>query len=147
MVIKMRCFYIFKINPTLEILTKNNPYELYHTLETIYFRSSDDIYLGNVFVKQIVEPIERKELDISLFKDYKNNYFYMKYKNHHMMNDIYRRENTKLSIYKTYLKLETNVVKPCFLKNLQKNPHLFACDFEEKDYFWLDSLNTGAVFI
>ena len=48
---------------------------------------------------------------------------------------------TTLILNKTYLKLETNVVKPRFLEELQKNHSLFVCDFESMDYFWLDSLS------
>ena len=46
---------------------------------------------------------------------------------------------------KTYLKLETNVIKPRFLNELRKNSNFFICDFTEKDYFWLDSLEVSLV--
>ena len=52
------------------------------------------------------------------------------------MHDVYRKENTKLTLYKTYLKLETDVIKPKFLEELQINHSLFVCDFESMDYFW-----------
>ena len=137
----MRVFYIFQISADIEIVTKENPYELFHTLEVIYYRMKDDINLGYVFMTQLIEPIKIKELDIALFKRYKENYFYTKYRNVHSMHDVYRKENTKLTLYKTYLKLETDVIKPKFLEELQKNHSLFVCDFESMDYFWLDSLS------
>ena len=136
----MRVFYIFQIKKDLTKITKENPYTLFHTLETIYYREPDDIKLGYVFLKQIIDPIPIKELDILLFKRYKENYFYMKYRNIHSMHDVYRKENTVLTLNKTYLKLETNVIKSRFLEELQKNHSLFVCDFQEKDYFWLGSL-------
>jgi len=136
----MRNFYIFQINPDIKKLTLDNPYDLFHTLETIYYRDRDEVELSYVFLTQLIKPIAIKELDVLLFQHYKENYFYMKYKNVHSMHDVYRKENTKLSLYKTYLKLETNVVKPRFFVELQKNSNFFVCDFEEKDYFWLDSL-------
>ena len=131
----MRHFYIFKINPSVSKVFKNRPYEVFHTLETLYYRTDDDIYLGKNFVKQFIFPISLKELDI------------MKYKNVHSLHDFYRKESTTLSLHKTFLKLDTNVVKPCFLKELQEFNNLFVCDFESKDYFWLDSFKLGAVFI
>ena len=137
----MRVFYIFQIKKDLTKITKENPYTLFHTLETIYYREPDDIKLGYVFLKQIIDPIPIKELDILLFKRYKENYFYMKYRNIHSMHDVYRKENTVLTLNKTYLKLENNVIKPRFLEELQKNHSLFVCDFESMDYFWLDSLS------
>ena len=143
----MRLFYIFKINPYIEVMLKDNPYELYHALQTIYYRDEDDINIGYKFISQLIEPLVVKDLDIAIFKKYKNNYFYMKYKNVHSMHDVYRKENTVLSIYKTYIKLETNKIKPQFLESLKKVPHLFVCDFQTKDYFWLDSLTKEAVFL
>ena len=73
----MRHFYIFKINPSIYKVFKNRPYEVFHTLETLYYQT-DDIHFG--FIKQFIYPISLKELDIMLFKKFKNNYFYMKYK-------------------------------------------------------------------
>ncbi len=143
----MRHFYIFKITSSCEKIWKKNPYELYHTLEMIYYRNEDDIYLGNKMIKQLIVPIAIKELDFALFSHFKNNYFYMKYKNIHSMHDVYRNENTILTLHKSYLKLDTNVIKPSFLFVLQKSSSFFVCDFEEKDYFWLDSFKQGAVFI
>lgn len=137
----MRIFYIFQINTDIEKVTKENPYELFHTLEVIYYRMKDDVNLGYVFMTQLIEPIKMKELDIALFQKYKDNYFYTKYRNIHSIHDVYRKENTKLTLYKTYLKLETDVIKPKFLEELQKNHSFFVCDFESMDYFWLDSLS------
>ncbi len=136
----MRNFYIFAINPDVKKMTQESPYELFHTLETIYYQSSDEIELSYVFLKQLIEPISIKELDIQLFKHYKENYFYTKYKNVHSMHDVYRKENTTLTLFRTYLKLQTNVVKPRFLEELQKNRKFFVCEVEEKDYFRIDSL-------
>ena len=60
----MRVFYIFQIKKDLEKITKENPYMLFHTLETIYYREPDDIKLGYMFLKQIIEPIAIKDLDV-----------------------------------------------------------------------------------
>ena len=140
----MRNFYIFKIKKEVKHSTKENPYDLFHTLETIYYHR-EDTGASYIFLRQLIEPISIRELDILLFKQYKENYFYTKYKNVHSMHDVYRKENTTLKLFKTYLKLETNVVKPRFLNELQKNHNFFVCDFEEKDYFWLDSLSKVGV--
>ena len=137
----MRHFYIFEIHPEIKKMTKEIPYELFHTLEVIYYQKSEDIPLNNRFLEQMISPIPLKDLDIAIFKRFKENYFYTKFKNIHSMHDVYRKENTKLSLFKTYMKLETNVVKPRFFEELRKYPNLFLCDFEEKDYFWLDSLS------
>ncbi len=138
----MRNFFIFEINPDIKKMTQNSPYELFHTLETIYYQSRDEAILSYHFLSQLIQPIKVRELDVSLFKRFQENYFYTKYKNVHKMRDIYRKENTKLILNKTYLRLETNVIKPRFFEELRKNPNFFLCDFEEKDYFWIDSLES-----
>ena len=56
-----------------------------------------------------------------------------------MINNYYKNEESKLTINKAYLLLETNMIKSAFFNDL-KNKNLFVCDFENKDYFWLDSL-------
>ena len=34
----MRHFYIFKINPNVSKVFKNRPYEIFHTLEILYYQ-------------------------------------------------------------------------------------------------------------
>ncbi len=140
----MRTFYFFEIKPELMTLLKENPYELFKTLETIYYENMD-VETSYLLIKQLINPIPIKSLDILLFRKYKENYFYTKYKNVHSLHDVFRKENTVLKLYKTHLKLETNVIKPRFLEELQKNHNFFVCDFKEKDYFWLSSLSFSMI--
>ena len=139
----MRNFYIFQIKSEIEILLKDNPYELFHTLQTIYYRTGDE-RAQYLIANQIIDKIDMKNMDISLFKRFQENYFYTKYKNIHAMHDVYRKENTILSLHKSYIKLQTNVIKPRFLEELKKYHRLFICDFETIDYFWLDSLSIAS---
>ena len=141
----MRIFYIFQINTNIKKMTQESPYNLFHTLETIYYRSPEDVELSYLFLKQLIIPIDLKNLDIALFKRFKENYFYTKYKNVHKMHDVYRQENTTLTLYKTYMKMETNVIKPRFLEIIRQKKNIFICDFEEKDYFCLESLSSVGV--
>lgn len=136
----MRQFYIFKIKDEYAILTKRNPYHLYRTLEQIYYVDQSEIHLGKDLFDRIIEPFNSKRLDIELFKKYRDNYFYTKYSNVHQIHDIYRREQTKLKVCKTYLEIESTSPKPTFLKDLEEVPNLFFCDFINKDYFWLEKL-------
>ena len=136
----MRTFYLFAIKEDLKKMLEQNPYELFKTLETIYYQTMD-VETSYLFLKQLILPIPIRNLDIALFKKYKENYFYTKYKNVHSMHDVFRGENTTLKLYRTYLKLETNAIKPRFFEELQKNHNFFVCDFQEKDYFWLNSLS------
>lgn len=135
----MRKFYIFNINKEFEILNKNDAYDLYRQMETIKNLSREEFYLAVKIYETLVNPIDKNKYNIEIYNRHKNSYFYTKYKNIHMINNYYKDEESKLIINKCYLVLETNIIKPGFINDL-KNKGLFACDFENKDYFWLDNV-------
>lgn len=136
----MRQFYIFKIKEEYALLTKKNPYHLYKTFEQIYYVDRSEINLGFDLFEKIIDVFNPKKMDIELFKKYKDNYFYTKYSNVHEIHDVYKRENTKLKVCKTFLEMESTVVRPTFMKDLEGEKNLFFCDFENKDYFWLEKM-------
>ena len=136
----MRKFYIFNINREFAILTKELPYNLYKTLEELYYLKKQDYNLGVAIFEKVAIPIDKKMLNLSIFNDYKDNQYYTKFNNLHMINNYYSNEQTTLAINKAFLTLETTTLHPAFLKELDKNNYYFACDFKNKDYFWLSSL-------
>lgn len=136
----MRTFYVFKIRKEYAILTKKNPYHLYKTIEQLYYVDQSEISLGLDLFEKIIEPLNQKQLDIELFKKYKDNYFYTKFRNIHQIHDIYRHEDTALKVGKSYLELESSIIRPSFLNELEEKENLFFCDFENKDYFWLETI-------
>ncbi len=136
----MRTFYIFKIKNEYATLTKSKPYQLFRMLEYIYNLDKKEVSLGADLFYKMVENLNSKSLDIQLFKKYKENYFYTKFKNIHQVNNLYKKEESKLVVRKHYLLLESSIIKPSFLEDLQNMPNLFLCDFENKDYFWLEKL-------
>ncbi len=136
----MRRFYIFKIKKEYAMITKKNPYHLYRTLEQIYYIDRNEIHLGIEMFTRIIDVLNPKQIDIDLFKKYKENYFYTKYRNVHQIYDIYRQEKTKLTVNRTYLELESSILRPSFLKELENINDLFFCDFENKDFFWLEKV-------
>ncbi|MBE6161448.1 MAG: sporulation inhibitor of replication protein SirA [Firmicutes bacterium] len=135
----MRKFYIFNINKEFEILNKNDGYELYRQMEIINNLSRDEFYIAVKIYETLVSPIDKSKFNDEVYNNHKNSFFYTKYKNNHMINNYYKDEESRLVINKCYLILETNILKPSFIKDLI-NKGLFVCDFENKDYFWLDSL-------
>lgn len=136
----MRTFYIFKVKEEYAILTKNNPYQLFRMLEFIYNLDKGEISKGVDLFYKLVEKLNSKALDIQLFKKYRENYFYTKFKNIHQVNNIYKKEESKLVVRNHYLLLESTIIKPAFLEDLKNVGNLFLCDFENKDYFWLEKL-------
>ena len=136
----MRTFYIFKIKNEYASLTQNKPYHLYKLLSYIYYLDIEEASRGIELFSNLTDDFNPKELDIKLFKTYRENYFYTKFKNVHKVNNIYKKEESKLVIRKKFLILQSTVVRPTFLNELSKNKNLFLCDFVNKDYFWLEKL-------
>lgn len=136
----MRTFYIFKVKEEYATLTKNNPYQLFRLLEFIYNLDRKEVSRGADLFYKMIEGLNSKALDIYMFKKYRENYFYTKFKNIHQMNNFYKKEESKLIVRNHYLLLESTVIKPIFLDDLKEIPNLFLCDFENKDYFWLEKL-------
>lgn len=136
----MRTFYIFKIKNEYAILTKNNPYQLFRMLDFIYHLEINEISRGVDLFYKIVDNYNSKAFDIQIFKKYRENYFYTKFKNIHQVHNPYKKEESKLVVKKHYLLLESTIIKPSFLEDLKNYSNLFLCDFENKDYFWLEKL-------
>lgn len=136
----MRIFHIFNINPYVENLTKDDAYPLFQSFLKIKNMSKKDLSMGINIYEQIAIPIEKDRLNKKLYKYYLESDFYMKYQNTHSYINKYRDEESILTINNSCIKLKTNMIKPDFFKYLSKEKNLFACDFENKDYFFLDNL-------
>ncbi len=138
----MRTFYIFKIKEEFATLTKNNPYHLFKMFSYIYNLEQSEINKGADLFFKLTIPFPSKKLDITLFKKYQDNYFYTKFKNVHQINNLYSKEESKLIVHNNFLVLKSNLIRPTFLQVLQEEKNLYLCDFENKDYFWLESITT-----
>ena len=136
----MRTFYIFKINRELAILTKDSPYNLFKSMEKIYKMDKQDFNLGMQLFDQLAVPLDKERINNRLFNKYKDNDHYTKFRNIHRINNRYKPEESKLVVNQVYILLKSSVVMPIFLRSLNFDSNLFACDFENKDYFWLEEL-------
>lgn len=136
----MRTYYIFKIKKEYALLTKNNPYNLYKSLEDMSSLKTGELEIALNFFDQIVDYFDKERLSIRLFKKYKNDYNYTNHLNVHMINDYYSQEKTKLIINSSYMLLRSTKQIPIFLKEFVKKDNIFVCDFKNKDYFWLEQL-------
>lgn len=137
----MRTFYLFKIKTNYSILTKNNPYNLYKTLEEIYHLKKDEIKIAYDLFSQIRDTFNKELLDNNIYEYYKNRYTYTKINNTHIINDYYTEEKSKLVINPSYLLIRSTKQIPTFLRTITKKNNIFVCDFDNIDYFWLDELN------
>lgn len=137
----MRVFYIFKIKKPYVILTKNNPYHLYKTIEHIYYLKPNELKLGTNVFDNLSGTFNKDNLNDNLYSYYKSKESYTKFKNTHTIIDYFTKEKSRLIINKSYLLIQSTEEVPSFLKILSKNKgDIFVCDFQNKDYFWLDKI-------
>lgn len=135
----MRTFYIFKISKEMSILLKENPYNLFRSLEGIYYLDKTSVSVGKDLLDQIIEPINKLKYNREIYELNKNNDFYIKIGNIHRIKNKYRAEETTMTVKNSHILLETNIINKN-IKNILPLNRLFACDFENKDYFWLEEL-------
>ena len=140
MVILMRTFYIFKINKEFAILTKRCPYNLFKSIEQIYYSDKNDLSLAYNIYEQIILPLNKKQINIDIFEKCKESDYYTKFNNTHMINNFYSDEQSKLIVNSSYMLLRSTKIQPSFFKILPEIENIFVCDFENKDYFWLESV-------
>jgi hypothetical protein len=136
----MRTFYIFNISDYLAILTKETPYNLFKTLEGVYYLDKTQLDVGISLFEQIAIPFHKDDINKLLFDTYKDNDFYTLSKGKHRLYNKYLNEIVEFEPRLSYILLKTNSNKKSIFQNIMINNHLFACDFQNKDYFWLDSI-------
>lgn len=135
----MRTYYIFNINKEMSILTKDSPYMLFKSLESIYKANKDDLYVASSLYEQLASKFNKNILNNKIAKKYKDNDHYMYTKDHHNYYNKYKDETCNLIIKNSYIICNCNKSKIELLQKIN-GYNLFACDFENKDYFWLDEI-------
>ncbi len=134
----MRHFYLFDINNNISI-DKTHPYGLYKLFLELYHSKGNYRYYNKIY-GSIIKPIKRKLLNNNIYNLYKNNVYYTKFMNEHFYYNYLDKEETKLCINNSYIRIDSNNVKPAFFKYLNKYSNLFVCDFDNEDYFYLESI-------
>ena len=135
----MRKFYIFNINKNMCILAKDSPYMLYKSFEAIYKSNREDVGMAQNLYEQMTLKINQTMINNKIYADNKDNHFYYLVNNVHNYYNKYKSEEEKLTVKNSYLLCEGNTSKPYLLKSLT-NYNFFVCDFDNKDYFWLDEI-------
>lgn len=136
----MRTFYIFNIKKEMSILTHDTPYNLYRTIESLYYLDNINLGLSYKLYDQIFDSFDKDYMNSIINRIYQNNNYYYKENNRHVIYNKYKPENSYLYIYRSHLLLKSNAVKPTLLKNYTNSDNLFVCDFKNKDYFWLSEV-------
>ena len=136
----MRTFYIFNIKKEMSILTHDTPYNLYRTIESLYYLDNINLGLSYKLYDQIFDSFDKEYMNIVINRIYQNNNYYYQENNRHVISNKYKPENSYLYIHRSHLLLKSNVIKPTLLTNYTNSDNLFVCDFKNKDYFWLSEV-------
>ncbi len=136
----MRNFFIFKLKPEFKSLYKDKPSILYNIFEQIYLLKKDDIAYGYSLFRQLTMKIDKENVDKYLFLTYHQSIPYSKKENIHYYNNPAHEEISTLEVKRAYMKVSTNYYDSFFLNefNTADNQY-FVCDFNNQDYFFLDS--------
>ena len=136
----MRTFHIFNVNPYVANLIKEDSYPLFNSFLKIKNLSNNDLSMGINIYEQIALPINKDVVNKRIYKFYTESCFYTKYLNRHTYIDKYKGEESYLNVDSSCIRLKTNMHRSSFLKCFSKSRNLFVCDFENKDYFWIDNI-------
>lgn len=136
----MRIFYMFKIKKQYANLTKKHPYNLYKTIEQIYQLKTEELNFAINIFDQISDTFNKDIINHIIYENYKEQETYSNYLNTHIINDYFTNEQTKLIVNKSYMLLKSTKQIPLFLKEIQFKDNIFICDFNNKDYFWLEQI-------
>ena len=134
----MRTFYIFKIKRELTILTKETPYNLYHTIENLYYIDSYNMNAYEKIYHDLFDYFDPNYLNKRINNLFKNNKYYRYENDRHIIDNKYLPEESILKVYKSHILLKSNVINPTLLINYLMSDNLFVCDFKNRDYFWLN---------
>lgn len=135
----MRVYYLFKINDSFSKLYYSRTYYLYKILEQISLSSKNDFIISYRMFQQMAIPFNKSSINSNIYRRYVYNENYRKTLNKHVLID--EIENTKLTVYNTYIKIKTNKNITSFFKCLRNEENIFVCDFNNRDYFWLNKVN------
>ena len=136
----MRHFYIFNINKELVNLTKIKPLTLYNAFYDLSNIKDKDLINAMNIYDSITKPIDKNIISKELYENYICDNNYSKYMYTHTYHNYFDLENSKLTINNTFIKLDTTSINSVFFNFLKKFKYLFVCDFDNEDYFWLESI-------
>jgi hypothetical protein len=134
----MRVYFLFDIKEEFINLYKDNERVLYNILKQIYYLDKEEVEYGYNLFKQLINPIDKLKIDKYLFLKLHQDIPYSKRNNIHYYNNLYRDEVSRLTVKKSYIKIEAEQISSSFFDYLNDlNSRLFVCEFKYQDYFFL----------
>lgn len=135
----MRTYYIYNIKEVICQIYEKYPYRLYKMLEDTYYTNKYDKILSASYYGQITNNFNKLFMNNYILANHKLNGYYYRKDNIHILTN--HQEYSKLMIGSHFIKLKTNQNYPCFFDTISSfNDHIFICDFENHDYFWISAI-------
>ena len=137
----MRIYYVFDIRSEYVDLYKETPNSLYNVLHQLYYMRKKDLEYGFNMFKQLANRIDKDEVDKNIFLKLHNKMTYVKKKDNHIINNLYKDEVSALKVKYSYILINTNKSYTEFFNVLAlDNRNYFVCDFINNDYFFLSNI-------
>lgn len=134
----MKVYYIFKIKKEFVNLYKDVPSVLYNILKSIYYLDKDSVEYGYNMFNQLISTLDKYNLDKELYIEMHKDIPYIKKKDIHIINNLYKDEVSRLRINNFFMRLELDQEYSSFYEYLKnKEDNLFICNFKETDFFFL----------
>ena len=136
----MKVYFIFDIKKEFKNLYKGNERVLYNILKQIYYLEKNEVEYGYNLFNQLINKINKNDLDRKIFIKYHQDIPYSKRNQTHYINNLYKDEISRLTIKSSYMRLEVENNSKAFFKILSNfSENYFVCDFKNHDYFFLTS--------
>lgn len=137
----MRTFYIFKINNGFNTLYNKKTSNIYKILNRINNLDVSETKKAINIYRKIIRPINKERIDYFITKNHFNDFYYKKNNNCHELKN--NKEKSIMFINKTYIKIVCSNNISTFFKDIYSiDKRLFVIDFDYKDYFYIEDLNS-----
>ncbi len=140
----MKVYFIFDVKEQFISLYQNNYRVLYNILRQIYYLDREEVNYAYTLFRQLVNTIDKNTIDRDIFLKLHRDIPYSKRGNVHYINNLYKDEVSRLTIKKSYIRLETEQLNSSFFEVLKKySSNYFVCDFKNYNYFFLSNSKLG----
>lgn len=132
----MREYNLFIIRKSYYDLYQNKPYILFDLLENLSKTKKTNFSFGITIFKELCIFFDK-----NILNDYLNKKYSLKCKDYFIINGV------SIKLNKTRIIVRSKYNLPNIIKMFNYyNKYLFVCDFENKDFFWLNDFSKNKLF-
>lgn len=137
----MKIYYIFNIKKEIYDIYDDTPSVLYNFFYNLYINNKYDLNYVNSVFRQITNKYNKELLDLKIYLKMHNKMRYLKRKDEHIINDLWKNEISIMKIKKSYIVINSNNDYSEFFDILKKYyKGCLVCDFNNQKYFYLRNI-------